>query len=166
MLAGQDIFKRVMRRWASAVTIVTTRIGAETHGLTVSAFAGISLDPPLVLVSIGHNQDSHHWVKEGGCFAVNFLRADQADRSDRFAGRAVDGADRFAGVRTHAAVSGAPILDECLAWFDCRVVAAHIVGDHTIFIGEVLAGQVASEVDPLLYYDGAYRTLERVKRDA
>lgn len=166
MPADSDLFKRVMRRWASAVTIVTTRVGDEVRGLTVSGFAGISLEPPLVMISIGHNQDSHDWVRDGGCFAVNFLRHDQAALSDRFAGRTVELSDRFNRVAYRQEVSGAPILEDCLAWFDCRVAAAHVVGDHTIFIGEVLAGEVVSRGEPLLYYDGAYRILERVKRDA
>ena len=88
MSAGEDLFKQVMRRWASAVTIVTTRVGDQVRGLTVSGFAGISLDPPLVMISVGHNQNSHTWISDGGCFAVNFLRADQRVLSDRFAGRA------------------------------------------------------------------------------
>jgi flavin reductase (DIM6/NTAB) family NADH-FMN oxidoreductase RutF len=159
MAADAELFKRVMRRWASAVTIVTTKVDDQIHGLTVSGFAGISLDPPRVMVSVGHNQNSHLWLQDGGCYAVNFLHEDQVDVSDRFAGRMADVADRFAGVPYHTRVSGAPILDECLAWFDCKVVAAHVVGDHTIFIGEVLAGEVVSHSEPLLYYDGAYRRL-------
>jgi flavin reductase (DIM6/NTAB) family NADH-FMN oxidoreductase RutF len=158
MPVGEEVFKQVMRRWASAVTIVTTKVGEEVHGLTVSGFAGISLDPPLVMVSVGHNQDSHIWIQDGGCFGINFLRADQVDLSDRFAGRTPD-ADRFAGVAYRAEISGAPILEDCIAWFDCRVAAAHVVGDHTIFIGDVLAGAVVSDASPLLYYDGAYRQL-------
>ncbi|HLF29134.1 MAG TPA: flavin reductase family protein [Anaerolineae bacterium] len=159
MSAGQDIFKQVMRRWASGVAIVTTRLGAEMHGLTVSGFGGISLEPPLVLVSIGHNQHSHNWIKDSGNYAVNFLRADQADLSDRFARRTAEGEDRFAGIAYRSAVSGAPILEECLAWFDCRLTARHVVGDHTLFVGEVLAGEVVSDAPPLIYYNGAYRPL-------
>jgi len=160
MAADAELFKQVMRRWASAVTIVTTSVNDAVYGLTVSGFAGISLDPPLVMVSVGHDQNSHVWLQDGGCYAVNFLTEDQIDLSDRFAGRRPDVPDRFAGVPYHTQASGAPILDGCLAWFDCRVVAAHVVGDHTIFIGEVLAGEVVKEARPLLYYDGAYRRLE------
>ena len=159
MTIGQDVFKRVMRRWVNGVTIVTTRLGDAVHGLTVSGFTGVSLDPPLVMVSIGHNQHSYAWIRDSGCFAVNFLRADQADLSDLFAGRIADVADRFAGVAYRFEASGAPILEECLAWFDCRVVAAHGVGDHTLYIGESLAADVASDAAPLVYYDGGYRRL-------
>ncbi|MGH2593818.1 MAG: flavin reductase family protein [Anaerolineae bacterium] len=159
MTIGQEVFKRVMRRWVNGVTIVTTRRGDAAHGLTISGFIGVSLDPPMVLVSIGHNQHSYTWIKESRNFAVNFLRADQADLSDLFAGRMSETADRFAGVAYRSEVSGAPIFDECLAWFDCRVVAEHIVGDHTIFIGELLAGDVVSDAAPLVYFNGDYRRL-------
>lgn len=156
---SQDEFKRVMRRWANAVAIVTTQLGDEVHGLTVSGFTGISLNPPLVMVSIGHDQHSHAWIRKSGCYAVNFLRADQSELSDRFAGRLGDEVDRFAGVAYRAVVSGAPILVDCLAWFDCRTVSALVVGDHTLFIGEILAGDVTSDAAPLVYFDGDYRPL-------
>jgi flavin reductase (DIM6/NTAB) family NADH-FMN oxidoreductase RutF len=157
MPLSQDEFRRVMRRWASAVAIVTTRFGDQVHGLTVSGFIGISLDPPLGLVSIGHDQHSYDWIRKSGCYAVNFLRADQRELSDRFAGRLGDEVDRFVGVAYRAVASGSPILMDCLAWFDCRVTAAHVAGDHTLFIGEVLAGDVTSDAAPLVYFDGDYR---------
>ena len=156
-----DDFKRVMRRWTVGVAIVTTRLADAVHGLTASGFVGVSLDPPLVTVSIGHDQHSHAWIKNSGCFAVNFLRADQRDLSDLFAGRLSEAVDRFAGVTYRSEVSGAPIFDKCLAWFDCRVVAAHVVGDHTLFVGEILAGDVVGDAAPLVYYDGDYRRLLR-----
>jgi len=153
----QELFKKVMRRWVSGVTILTTRIGEEVYGLTVSGFAGISLDPPLVMASIGHNQDSHNWIRDGGCYAASFLREDQAYLSDRFA--TADVRERFAGVPYRTAASGAPVLEDCLAWFDCRVAAMHVVGDHTLFIGEVLAGAVVSDGLPLVYYNRGYPRL-------
>lgn len=148
-----------MRRWASGVSIVTTRLGAEVYGLTVSGFAGISLDPPLVMVSVGHNQISHDQLRDGACYGVNLLRNDQADLSNRFAGLQEGVADRFEGVAYRSAVSGAPILDDCLAWFDCRLDAMHAVGDHTLFIGAVLAGEVVSAAPPLIFYNGDYPPL-------
>jgi flavin reductase (DIM6/NTAB) family NADH-FMN oxidoreductase RutF len=165
MTISQDLFKRVMRHWAGGVSIVTTRRGDDIHGLTVSGFVGVSLEPPLVLVSIGHNQHSHAWIRDSGRFAVNFLRADQIELSDRFAGRQGEDLDRFAGVDYRAEVSGAPILQDCLAWFDCRVAAAHEVGDHTLFVGDILAGEVLSDAAPLVYYNGDYRTVVVAETD-
>lgn len=160
MSAEQELFKQVMRRWASGVAIVTTRIEDQIHGLTVSGFAGISLEPPLVMVSVGHNQVSHQWLSRAGCYAVNLLRADQAALSNRFAGRRDEVEDRFQGLAHRAVASGAPILEDCLAWFDCRLDATCEVGDHTLFIGAILAGEVVSDAPPLIYFDGQYPRLQ------
>ncbi len=151
-----DQFKHTMRQWASAVTIVTMEAHGHAHGLTVSGFVGLSLEPPLVLISIGQELHSHNLLKESHAFAINFLRDDQRDLSDKFAGRWGD-VDRFYGVNAHAEATGSPILDECLAWMDCRIVSYYEAGDHTIYIGEVVATGVMGETRPLLYWDGNYR---------
>ena len=83
-------FKYVMRQWASGVTIVTMQDGERQHGLTVSGFLGVSLEPPLVLISIGEELTSADVLKGSAAYAINFLRGDQAELSDRFAGRLGD----------------------------------------------------------------------------
>lgn len=153
-----DQFKHVMRQWASGVTIVTMRSGDWLHGLTVSGFLSVSPEPPLVLVSIGQELQSHAVMKKSGAFAVNFLGEDQRDLSDRFAGRLGD-VERFENVPHRTEATGAPILDECLAWLDCRVVASHAVGDHTLYIGEVVAAGVREHARPLLYWNADYRSV-------
>jgi len=159
MSVDQEVFKKVMRRWVSGVSIVTTRVGEHIYGLTVSGFAGISLDPPLVMVSVGHEQGSHDRLRDGGCYGVSLLRADQVGISDRFAGLLEGISDRFDGIAYHSVISGAPILDDCLAWFDCRLDATHTIGDHTLFIGAVLAGDVVSDAPPLVFYNSHYPRL-------
>jgi flavin reductase (DIM6/NTAB) family NADH-FMN oxidoreductase RutF len=154
-----DQFKHVMRQWVSGVTIVTLQAGDRMHGLTVSGFLGVSLEPPLVAVSIGQELTSYRLLAENAAYAVNFLRDDQRELSDRFAGRLGD-VDRFAGLTTHTASTGAPILDDCLAWLDCRVVATHAVGDHTLYVGEVVAAKMNAQASPLLYWNADYRELE------
>ena len=160
MSVAADVFKRVMRRWASGVAIVTTCNGDEIHGLTVSGFVGVSPDPALVVISIGHNQHSHDKFHRGGVYAVSLLHAGQAEWSDRFAGRPTEAVNRFEGVAHKTAVTGEPILDDCLAWFDCRIVAEHVAGDHTLFIGEVLAAEVVRDAPPLVFHNTAYPRLE------
>ena len=150
-------FKHVMRQWASAVTIVTLHNKETIHGLTLSGFVGLSLEPPLVMISVGRELHSHTILREGECFAVNFLREDQRELSDRFAGRKGN-VDRFEGLATRIAVTGAPVLEECLAWMDCRVIAITPAGDHTLYIGEVLASGVSGG-KPLLYWSGDYHTI-------
>jgi flavin reductase (DIM6/NTAB) family NADH-FMN oxidoreductase RutF len=102
---------------------------------------------------------SHNLLEQGKCFAINFLRDDQREIADRFAGR--DGeVDRFVGARTRSAVTGAPIFEDCLAWLDCRLVDQHRAGNHIIYIGEVVASDVNGNGSPLLYWNGDYRTID------
>jgi len=159
MTISSDEFKTVMRQWASGVTIVTMQFNGFMHGLTVSGFVGLSLEPPLVLISIGQELHSHRLLNKSQVFAVNFLRADQQDLSDKFAGRWGD-IDRFSGIATKVATTGAPVLAECAAWMDCRIVSSYQAGDHTIYIGEVVASAVNDASTPLLYWNGDYRTVE------
>jgi flavin reductase (DIM6/NTAB) family NADH-FMN oxidoreductase RutF len=119
----------------------------------------ITPEPPLVLISVGQELTSDTLLQASGAYAVNFLRDDQREFSDRFAGRLGE-VDRFAGLTTHTAATGAPILDDCLAWLDCRVVTTHIVGDHTLFIGEVVAAGVNGSARPLLYWNADYRQID------
>ncbi len=154
-----DQFKHVMRQWASGVTVVTMQAGERKHGLTVSGFLSVSPEPPLVLISIGQELISDALLKESAAYAVNFLNEDQRDVSDRFAGRLGD-VDRFEGLSTTTAATGAPILEDCMAWLDCRVVATHPVGDHTLYIGEVVAAGVHHHARPLLYWNADYRNID------
>lgn len=158
MSISTEQFKQTMRQWASGVTIVTMRADAFAHGLTVSGFVGLSLEPPLVLISIGQELHSHTLLSKSRAFAVNFLRADQRDLSDKFAGRWGD-VDRFSGVSWRTEETGSPVFDDCAAWMDCRVVSSYQAGDHTIYIGEVIAAGVNNGAAPLLYWDGSYRQL-------
>ncbi len=153
-----DQFKHTMRQWASGVTIATMQADGFAHGLTVSGFLSLSLEPPLVLVSIGQELYSHDLLGKSRAFAVNILHANQKDLSDKFAGRWGD-VDRFSGVTWHTETTGAPVLDDCAAWLDCRLVSSYEAGDHTIYVGEVVASNVNGDLAPLLYWDGDYRQL-------
>jgi flavin reductase (DIM6/NTAB) family NADH-FMN oxidoreductase RutF len=154
-----DQFKHVMRQWASGVTVVTMQTATRKHGLTVGGFLSVSLEPPLVLISIGEELTSEALLKESAAFGVNFLREDQSELSDRFAGR-LGAVDRLDGVPTLPSTSGAPILKDCLAWLDCRVVQTHVAGDHVLTVGEVMAAGVNAPAKPLLSWNTDYRKLE------
>jgi flavin reductase (DIM6/NTAB) family NADH-FMN oxidoreductase RutF len=125
--------------------------------MTVSAFSSLSLDPPLVIVCIAHAASMHGALVEASHFAVNILATDQEALSRRFAS---EKADRFDGVGYHRGQSGVALLEGALAAIECRVVATHAGGDHTIFVGEVETGTV-HETEPLLYYRGGYARLSR-----
>lgn len=154
-----DDFKQIMRRWASTVTIVTTRSGSEIHGLTATAFSSLSASPPMVLVCVGRMARSHELITESGVFCVNFLAADMKDLSDRFAGR-LTSEERYAGLDHTTHATGAPVLSRALAFLDCRVAQSFTAGDHTIFTGHVeSAGLLRPDDLPLLYFHGTYRRL-------
>ncbi len=153
-------YRRIMGHFVTGVTIV-----AATHpetgtpcGLTASAVASVSLDPLLVLVCVERIADSHDCVARAGAFSVNVLDAGDEVLSRRFA--EYHRADKFDGVAYRTEATGAPVLDDALAWVDCRVWAEYDGGDHTIFVGEVVAGD-AGPGSPLLYYRGGYGRLDR-----
>jgi flavin reductase (DIM6/NTAB) family NADH-FMN oxidoreductase RutF len=148
--------RKIMGRFATGVTVVTTGGKAGTHGLTANAVASLSLDPPLVLVAVEKKAHSLDYLKVNRCFAVNILRLDQEDISRRFA---TPGPKDFTGLAILSAVTESPILADCLAYVDCRVIEILPGGDHHIFVGEIVAGEV-HEGEPLLYYSGKYRQLE------
>jgi flavin reductase (DIM6/NTAB) family NADH-FMN oxidoreductase RutF len=154
-----EILRSVMRRWATGVTLVTAHDGRRPHGMTVSSFTSVSLDPALILVSLETTTETHRMVQESGAFGVSILAEGQEDLAERFSGRVADGDDRFAGVSYKTAATGAPIPEGALAFLDCRVVAAHPAGTHTLFIGQVEAAGFRQDGRPLLYYDRDYRRL-------
>ena len=148
-------FRRVLGHFATGVAIVTSRhADGSPCGLTVNAFCSVSLDPPLILVCVERDADSHECIGNAGAYAVNVLDERGGESlSRRFATWGVE--DKFRGVAYRKEVTGAPVLDDALAWMDCRIVETHAGGDHTIFIGEVAAAD-AREGTPLVYYRGGY----------
>lgn len=152
-----SLFRSVLGRFASGVTIVTAvDQHGNSHGMTVSAFSSLSLEPPLVLVCIDNAATMSPLMATTERFAVNILDSEQEELSRRFASQD----DRFAGIGFSPSPSGAPLLDDVLAWLDCRVVARHPAGDHVIVIGEVEHG-AALDGQPLLYYRSGYATIAR-----
>lgn len=156
--AGQSLdaseFRRVLGHFPTGVTIVTTRDGDRPCGLTVNAFCSLSLDPMLVLVCVERDAESHDCIREAGFFAVNVLGEDGGERlSRRFSDWSID--DKFEAVAYRSEATGAPVLEAALAWVDCRLRDVVDGGDHTVFIGEVVAAD-AHEGQPLLYYRGGY----------
>jgi len=151
-------FRSVLGRFASGVTVVTARDQADTdHGMTVSAFSSLSLEPPLVLMSIEHRAVMHDVLSSASHCAVNILAAGQESLARHFAEK-LD--DRFDGVGYTRGITGAALLTDVLAHIECAVKERCPGGDHTIFICEVVAAQAYPE-RPLLYYRGGYAQLER-----
>ena len=149
-------FRQALRQFATGVTVVTTRdVDGRPCGLTVSAFAAVSLEPPLVLVCVARSTSSHDAIAAHGWFAVHVLGAEQEALARRFAAPA---GDRFAGLPGRVGLAQLPLLADVVAALECRIVHAHPGGDHTIFVGEV--ERTATTDRPLLLHArGRYRTL-------
>lgn len=153
-------YRDVMSRFASGVTVVTTIFDGVPHGLTVSAFSSVSLTPPRVLICLGNDTDSKPLIDKSRCFAVHILGRDHVDLGPRFAKLVPGLDDPFEGLPYRTEQSGAPILDQCVAWLDCRVESMFPTGDHTIYVGDVLDARTTSEGEPVLYYSRAWRVLD------
>ncbi len=163
MPATSEEFRDALRHFPSGVTIVTIRAGDEVHGLTVSAFASVSPDPPLILIMIDHRHRAHEIMEaEGAVFAVNILGEDQVELSNRFAW--VKDEDRFAEGRWSEQATGAPVLLDALAWLDCTIHSRAKAGTHTIYVGEVQrAGVPRPDGEPLVYWNRGYRHLRHTE---
>jgi flavin reductase (DIM6/NTAB) family NADH-FMN oxidoreductase RutF len=163
MTVDSEQFRDLLRCFAAGVTLVTTRDGDRVHGLTVSAFASVSAEPPLVAVIINRANAIHPLLQTGGApFAVNVLAADQAALSERFAFDPES--ERFDAGDWTTATTGAPVLADAVAWLDCRVVDRHPAGTHVIYVGRVEAGGAPrAEAAPLVYWNRAYHTVEPVE---
>jgi len=127
--------------------------------MTASSFATVSLQPAQILVCANRHANTHAAIIESGHFAVNLLAAGQQEWGMRFARQQAATGDRFAGIAFATALTGAPILPDVLGWLDCYLGNLFHSGDHTIFIGEVVACQVVGGENPLLYFRREWRRL-------
>ncbi|MCU0869183.1 MAG: flavin reductase family protein [Burkholderiales bacterium] len=154
-------FVAAMGTSASAVHVVTTDGPGGRRGLTVSAVASASADPPLLTACINAASPACDAITANGVFAVNLLRVDQRTTADRFAGRAADGAPYdFDRTQWHADPSGAPLLDDAAAQFVCAVEQVVEVGSHRLFVGRVLRADSARDAAPLVYCARRYGRFE------
>ena len=153
-------FRECMGKRVSGVSVVTAKAGDEVHGMTVSDFTSVSLEPPLVLVSADRSCKTLEVITRGGCFAINILAADQQELSNRFASSKWEGR-RFEGLACQEAKTGAPLLPEVHAQIDCTLEAQHEAGDHVLCIGRV-EFMAVHDAEPLAYYAGRYYGLAAV----
>jgi flavin reductase len=151
-------FRRIMARLATGVTVVAAAgPDGSVRGLTASAVASVSLDPPLVLACVDRKSDTHDCIERAGAFAVNVLGEGDEVVARRFADLPAE--EKFDGLRFRTEITGAPVLEGALGWVDCRLWASYDGGDHTIFVGEVVSGD-AGAGSPLLHFCGGYVRLD------
>ncbi|MBX3530160.1 MAG: flavin reductase family protein [Rhizobiaceae bacterium] len=150
-------FRDALGRFATGVTVVTTATADGPVGITANSFASVSLDPPVVLWSIGRHSSRFAAFADCERFAVHVLAADQVDLSRRFARSTVDA---FAGLDIEESAEGVPLLSGCLSRFECTRLAAHEGGDHLIVVAGV-TGACLRDGDPLVFSRGGYGRFDR-----
>lgn len=156
-------FRQALGSFATGVTIITTRdANGEPLGLTANSFNSVSLDPPMVLWSLAKNALSLPVFRETEHWAVHILSSDQADLSGRFAQR---GEDKFSGIEVEEGIGNVPLLNNCMARFQCKTAFQYEGGDHVIFVGEVIDFD-HNDTAPLVFHSGRYaRATHRNERD-
>ncbi len=156
MPISKDEFRHALSKFASGVTVVTLKDkNGNPHGITVSAFSSVSLEPPLVSVCIDNNAGSHSAFYESQRFVINILSEEQSEHSKQFASKVPD---KFINVHHHKGLEDIPVLKNALVNLECRLVQDFVAGDHTIFIGEIERTHI-NDGKPLVYYQGNYKKL-------
>lgn len=151
--------RSAMRAWTAGVTIVTAAHEEQQHGMTVNSFTSVSLDPPLIIISLQNSSRTRQLVSQAQAFGVTILSEEQRELSERFAGRTPDSANRMAGLEVETLVTGAPFIKGGLAYLDCRVQQSIAVGQNTLFLAEVVAARGSGEGRPLVYHNRRYHRL-------
>ncbi len=150
-------FKAAMRCMASTVTVITSRAGAVTNGMTATAVCSVSAAPPCILVVINQSSRSHSLIEKSGFFAVNVLSAEQAALAQHFAAKSDD---PLQYVEHRQGVTGVPMIEGCVAQLECVIQAQLAAGTHSVFIGRVVSVQATDRL-PLIYRNGKVVELKR-----
>jgi len=141
-------------RFATGVTVVTTRgLDGRPVGLTANSFASVSLEPPLLSWNLSKRSPSRAVFEQAEWFAINVLASDQLALSQRFATPAED---KFAGLMWREGIGGVPLLEGCIARFECSAAHRFEAGDHVIFVGQIVEFGHHEDADPLLFFAGRY----------
>lgn len=153
-------YRQIIGHFPTGVTVITTAHEGWLHGMTANAITSVSLNPLLLLVCVDKTAHAHGQIEKAGTFAVNILSEDQEEISRLFAATAEPERNSMRGASYHFGPNGCPLLDDALAYFECRVADRAQGGDHTVFIGQVLDGDLLRETVPLVFFRGGYRKLD------
>lgn len=148
------MFRNAMGKFATGVTIITTELDGEVHGMTANAFMSVSLNPRLVVISIGEKAKMLNKINQSGKFAVNILGEDQKKVSMQFAGQIKEEQVEI----EFETLGELPVIKNSLANISCKIHSQQVAGDHTLFIGEV-TDIVLREGTPLTFFEGKYGQL-------
>lgn len=144
-----------MRAFPSGLAVLSIAHEGERLGLTVGSVVSLSLEPPLVGVAVSRQAAMHELLRGAGGFGLSLLAADQAAVAQHFA-RGVPPIALWHGIATREGETGAPLIDDALGWIECRVDAEHPTGDHTLFVGQVVALEQGRTAPALVYLDQRY----------
>ena len=161
MTLDPEKLRRAMRAWTTGVAIVTSIYEDRQYGMTVNSFTSISLEPPLICVTLRKLTHTHDLVVKSGMFSVTVLTSAQKELSDRFAGKMPHITDRFEGLQTENISLDSPVFKEGMAYFDCNVVSSMPVGENTLFIAEVVDARGEGAGEPLVYHNREYWRLTK-----
>jgi flavin reductase len=155
MMSAPDAaeFKHAMRHAPTGVAVVTSVKDGEPRGITVSAFASVSADPPAILICVNREARSYLYISSSKIFCANLLAGDQRELAEHFAGKVRE--RQFDNIPYEVAITGAPVLRDTIAHFDCAVESENHFGSHSVFIGRVLACG-ARAGSPLGYFNGGF----------
>jgi flavin reductase (DIM6/NTAB) family NADH-FMN oxidoreductase RutF len=156
MTIDSEQLRRAMRTWTTGVAVITAMHDGQQYGMTVNSFSSVSLEPPLIAVTLKQLTHTHELVVKSGEFSLTILSSDQKELADRFAGKIPDIKDRFAGVLTERLVLDAPLLKGGIAYFNCRVENSVPIGENTFFLAEVIAASDQGKGEPLVYHNRVY----------
>jgi flavin reductase len=150
-----DELREVMRRFPAPVAVVTTELQGERFGLTVGSLVSLSLEPPLVGISIGKDSSSHEPIRRAGGWTASLLSGLQQAVAQHFARSGIPPVALWNGVDVREGARG-PLIEGALAWLECRTSSEHEAGDHTIFVGEVESTELGRPGSGLVYRHGEY----------
>ena len=155
----RDTYRSLIGRFATGVTVVTTKVGGRLHGMTANAVCSLSLDPLQLLVCVDRDSNCYIQMQRAEVFGVSILAADQEEISNAFAQSTEPTEGSLLGVEYRLGRLGAPLIENALVHLECRIAERIPGGDHIIVIGAVVGGGVVREAEPLLFYGGRYDRL-------
>ncbi len=161
MSTESEKLRETMRQWTTGVCVVCSRIGVSVYGMTVNSFTSVSLDPPIISVTLASGTRTSSIVQESGFFSVSILSSDQKEIADRFSGKANDKSNRFAGIETITLPGGQVALKDALAVLECRVIDRVKLRNSTVFLAEVDYTNVGGKGNPLVYHNREYGSYEK-----
>jgi 3-hydroxy-9,10-secoandrosta-1,3,5(10)-triene-9,17-dione monooxygenase reductase component len=151
-----EYFRSVLGRYTTGVAVIAAMAGGRPHGLTVSSFVSVSLEPPLVAFCVADTSTTWRCIRHAGGFGISLLGAGQKETCHLFATK---NADRFSQVAWSLTPGGQPMLDDSLAWLDCVPEAVHEAGDHELVLAQVTSLAATDDDDPLVVYRGRFTRL-------